>query len=94
MANTSTITEADILSQVIAPGQSGLSPESARSILELRFSDAAKDRIRDLMNRNNRGTITDAEVFELEKYLRVGMFLDLIQAKACVSLRQQDSQTD
>ena len=94
MATTPTITEADILSQVIAPGQPGLSPDSARSILELRFSDAAKDRMRDLMNRNNRGMITDAETSELEKYLRVGMFLDLIQAKAHVSLRKHDAQTD
>ena len=46
------------------------------------------------MNRNNRGMITDAETSELEKYLRVGMFLDLIQAKAHVSLRKHDAQTD
>ena len=39
------------------------------------------------MDKNSKGTITDAERAEMEKYLRVGTFLDLIQAKARVSLQ-------
>lgn len=64
----------------------GLSPEAARSILGLRFNDDAEQRMRHLLDKNNQGTITDSERAEMEKYLRVGMFLDLIQAKARSSL--------
>jgi len=88
MASTSTITEADILSEVISPDRAGISPEFARSILELRFSDRANDRIRQLLDKNNKGTISEAERAELDKFLRVGQFFDLMQAKANLSLQQ------
>jgi hypothetical protein len=84
------VTEADILSEVVAPDQPGLPPESARSILELRFTEKATSRIRELLDRNNKSTITDEERSELDRYLRVGRFLDLLQAKARVSLRQSE----
>jgi hypothetical protein len=90
MAQTPAITEADILSEVVAPDQPGLPPESARSILGLRFTPRATLRIRDLLDKNNKGTVTDEERLELERYLRVGSFLDLLQAKARVSLRQSE----
>ena len=86
-----TVSEADILAKVVAPDQPGLSPEAAHSILELRFNGEAESRMRELMDKNNKGTITDAERAEMEKYLRVGTFLDLIQAKARVSLQQSGS---
>jgi hypothetical protein len=80
------ITEADILNEVVAPGQPGLTEAAAHSILSLRFSEVAIARIRGLLASNNSGDITAAERAELEKYLRVGQFLDLLQAKARVSL--------
>ena len=88
MASTPTITEADILSEVVSPDRPGISPEFARSILELRFSDKANERIRQLLDKNNKGTIDEAERAELDKFLRVGQFLDLMQAKADLSLQQ------
>ena len=92
MANAdTTISEADILGKIIAPDQPGLSPEAARSILDLRFNEDAEHRMRDLMDKNNKGTISEPERGEMEKYLRVGMFLDLIQSKARVSLHQSSS---
>ncbi len=88
MGTTSTITEADILSEVVAPGQPGISPEFARAILVLHFTQKANKRIRKLLDKNNQGTIEEAERAELDKYLRVGQFLDLMQAKASLSLAQ------
>jgi len=88
MSVESTISEADILEQVIAPDSPGFTPEVAQSLLKLRFGDEAQDRMRVLMDKNNKGASTDAEQAEMEKYLRVGMFLDLIQAKARVTLKQ------
>lgn len=93
MAESSILTEADILSEVVAPNRPGLSPESARSILELSFTDKATSRMRDLLDKNNKGTISAEERSELDKYLRVGQFLDLMQAKARLSLQQSGSST-
>lgn len=90
MVRTSTITEADILSEVVSPNRPGISPALALSILELRFSDRARKRIERLLEKNNRGTISDVERSELDKFLRVGQFLDLMQAKATLSLQQSD----
>jgi hypothetical protein len=44
--------------------------------------------MRRLVQKNNRGTITAGERVALEKYLRVGQFLDLVHAKARLSLRR------
>jgi uncharacterized protein YnzC (UPF0291/DUF896 family) len=88
--NTS-ITEADILSQVVAPDRADLPPELAQSILDLKFSHAAVDRMNELADKNNRGILSDAEREEMEKYMRVGSFLDLMQAKARLSLHNADS---
>lgn len=81
------LTEADILTQVVAPGKPDLPPEVARSILKMRFNDEASKRMQELMDKNNQGTISESETAEMDKYLRVGTFLDLIQAKAHLSLK-------
>jgi hypothetical protein len=88
-----TITEADILAHVISPDQPGLPPESARAILELKFDQTARERMNDLAEKNRAGTLSEAERMEVEKYLRVGQFLNLLQAKARVSLRGMSSTT-
>jgi hypothetical protein len=81
------ITEAEILSQVVSPEDPDLSPEVANAILGLRFRDAALTKMRELVDKNNRGLLDTAEQAAMEKYLRVGQFLDLMQAKARLSLR-------
>ncbi len=87
MENTVTLTEADILSEVVAPEDPTLNEEFARAVLSVRFTDAATGRIRDLLQRNNAGTLTPAEKSNREKYMRVGQFIDLMQAKARLSLK-------
>ena len=82
MSTETTLTEADILTEVVEPNRPTLSPQLAEELLSLRFNDAATDRIRDLLQKNNAGKITPAEKSTLENYLRVGEFLDLMQAKA------------
>jgi hypothetical protein len=88
MADASTITEADILSEVVAADRPGISPEFARAILDLHFTDKANKQIRKLLDKKNKGTIGESECAVLDKYLRVGQFLDLMQAKARLSLEQ------
>lgn len=80
------ITEVDILSEIVAPDQPTLSEASAREILSLRFNHQAVERMNELAEKNRRGELNDAERGLLEKYQRVGNFLNLLQAKARLSL--------
>ena len=87
----SEITEADILSEIIAPDQPTLSEASAREILALRFNQHAIERMNDLAEKNRRGQLADTERGLLEKYQRVGSFLNLLQAKARLSLARSSN---
>lgn len=62
--------------------------EFAQAVLSVEFNDKAKDRIRELLQKNNVGSITEEERSDLAKYMRVGQFLDLMQAKARLSLQR------
>ncbi|OAI51572.1 hypothetical protein AYO44_17050 [Planctomycetaceae bacterium SCGC AG-212-F19] len=86
MAKSTTITEANILEKVIAPNEAELSPEGARALLGFKFDRATTQTIRKLLRANNRGRITAEDRLVLEKYLRVGQLLDLLHAKARLSL--------
>jgi hypothetical protein len=81
-----TITEAEVLNQLITADQEGFSTEAARAILSLRFSPAAISRMNELAERNRQGTLSETDRGALEKYLRVGQFLNVVQAKARVCL--------
>jgi len=91
MANSTNTTESDILSDVIAANRGDLSPEVAKSVLKWKFKAAAVRRINKIADRNRKGTITDAEREQLQRYLRVGSLVNLIQAKARLSLQSADS---
>jgi hypothetical protein len=85
-ADTTLQSEAEILSQVVNPRQPGLAPEAARAIIELRFGPDAVQRMNELAEKNRLGTLTAGERRVLENYQRVGNFLNLMQAKARLSL--------
>ena len=91
MNTDATLTEADILTEVVEPNRATLSPQLAEELLSLHFNDQATARIRELLQKNTTGTITPTEKATLEKYLRVGEFLDLMQAKARLTLHQNGS---
>jgi len=84
-ANPTTATE--ILGEVIRPIEPTFAPQFAQAVLGMRLSDAAQERIRDFVQRNNAGTLSAAEKAILENYLLVGQFLDLLQAKARLCLQ-------
>ena len=88
MPTTTTITEADILSEVLAADEGDLTPDVAHSVLRWKFSGRSVKKINQLAQRNQRGTITAVEREVLERYLRVGGLLNLLQAKARLSLQQ------
>lgn len=82
--------EAAILTRVIRPEKDDLSHEQAKALLRLRFEQSDLDRLHELNARNKEDSLTPAEKEELESYLRVSAFLDLMQAKARYSLRKHN----
>lgn len=95
MNETATIdTESEILEQVIEADGASLSLEAAKTLLQFRFQSAAVARMNELAEKNQRGTIAPAELILLERYVRVGNFLNLLHAKAhcaLADLRSSDS---
>ena len=85
------ITEAEILNEIVEPGHSRFNRQVAEKFLSLCFNESARERIRELLRKNNAGLISETEQTTLQNYLRVGEFLDLLQAKARVSLLPDDS---
>jgi hypothetical protein len=86
------ITEAEILDELVGCDRAGLNGQAARAFLRLNFTKETRRQIGQLLRKNNRGTITTSERMALEKYLRVGQFLDLLHAKARISLQKSGKQ--
>jgi hypothetical protein len=81
----------DILAEVISPDRGDLPPHVARSLLKWKFTPRAVKRMNTLASRNNRGTITGGEAEELQDDLQVGTLINLVQAKARLSLKTSAS---
>jgi hypothetical protein len=82
--------EAAILTRVIRPEKDDLPHEQAKALLRLRFEQGDLDRLHELVVKNQDDDLTAAEKDELEGYLRISAFLDLMHAKARHSLRKQN----
>jgi hypothetical protein len=82
--------EAAILTRVIRPENDDLPVEQAKALLRFRFEQSDLDRLHELVVKNQDDDLTLAEKGELESYLRVSAFLDLMHAKARYSLRKQN----
>ena len=81
-----TLTEAEILADVLSPDQSDLPTAVAEAVLLWKFNQRATAHINELARRNQSGKISAGEREELERYLRVGSLLNLLHAKARRSL--------
>ena len=81
--------EAAILTRVIQPDQDDLSPAAARALLKFDFPAADRERMHELAVKNQVGKLTAAEQQELDGYLRIGRLLDLLGAKARLSLKKR-----
>jgi hypothetical protein len=80
--------EAAILARVIQPEHDDLPPAAARALLKLAFNAEDRERMHELAVKNQGGKLTVAEQKELNGYLRVGRLLDLLGAKARLSLKK------
>jgi hypothetical protein len=80
--------EAAILTRVIQPDHDDLSPAAARALLKFDFPAEDRERMHELAVKNQAGKLTAAERHELDGYLRIGRLLDLLGAKARLSLKK------
>ena len=86
--STTEVTETEIWIRVIQPAKGDLSPEAAREWLRLRLSSVDVERVRALSQKADEGTLTLDEERELDAFLNVGSVLELLKAKARLSLNR------
>jgi hypothetical protein len=80
--------EAAILARVIQASKLRLSPEAAQVLRDLAFTKEDRNTMHRLALKNQKGTISQEEERELDSYLRIGRFLDLLSAKAAKALKR------
>ena len=80
--------DAGILARLIRPDDASLSPAVAEALLTIRFGQQDLDRIHELAVKYQDDALTPSERADLESYLRVSSFLDLMHAKARRSLKK------
>ena len=88
MATATPSNKSDLLQSLVFPFDEDLDPRAARSLLRIRFDREATKRINQLLRKNQRGLISAEERIVLEKYLRMGKFIDVLQAKARRALKE------
>src|SRR5262249_6786557 len=74
--------EAAILARAIQPNNHNLSATAARALLRIQLAPVDRQRLHELLVKNQEDRLTADERGELESHLHVGMLLDLLQAKA------------
>ena len=80
--------EVAILGCLFFDGQAVLTPDRARFLLELGFSDVDQTRIAKLTERNQAGKLTDRESAELLGFAKAGCLLGILQSRARRALRK------
>lgn len=80
--------DAAILTRLIRPEKDDLPVAAAKTFLAMRFDRTDLDRIHELTQKNQNDALTLDEKADLESYLRVSAFLDLMHAKARRSMKK------
>lgn len=81
----------DIFDRMLEPDRGDLSPQHAKYILSLTFTQQQIARYRDLASRHQDGMLNEEELAELDEFVNANTILMLLQAKARRSLQQHPS---
>jgi len=84
---------AEVWERTVQPGQGDLPPEAARYFLNLQFARADRERMNELAVKARAGTLSSDEETELDNYMQMGWFLDLVKSKARLSLSLRPENT-
>ena len=88
----STVTEhsfAEVWERTIQPTSADLTPDAARYFLQLHFEAADLARMNHLAGAARSGGLTPEQQAELDNYMQLGWFLDLMKSKARLSLGER-----
>jgi hypothetical protein len=80
--------DAAVVARLICPNDNDLPAPEAKALLNIRFNDRELVRIREPVTKNQDDALTAAEKADLDSYLRVSAFVDLMHAKARHSLKK------
>jgi len=81
--------EADIWARLMRAQKDELSTEAAEFLLSVNFEEGDRDRMLELADRSEAGTLTAEEGAEFDSYLHVGNFLAIMQSKARLALSKR-----
>ena len=88
MATVSPSFEADLLARVIKPDDAELSPQAAKFILTMTFTETDRREMDILANKARQGTLSSEEQAAIDSYERIGNLLSLLKSKARLSLQR------
>ncbi len=88
IAELETNNAAAILGRMIQADRGDFSPEAAEAILKIQFDPRDEARMHTLAAMGQAGELTEREQAEVEEYRRAGYLIDLLQAKARLSLER------
>jgi hypothetical protein len=81
-------TSATILSRALELKSGNVPPDGARFILSLGIREVDKERMLELLAKQQRGKITGEELEELESYVQADSILSVLRAKAILALKK------
>ena len=81
-------TQTGILSRAINPHEPTWSEAASRSILDIKLTVDDNRRRDELAEKARQGTLSTEELQELDSYREVGRILELMKAKAKISLKK------
>jgi hypothetical protein len=87
--NNTDSSEAAIFGRVLRNGRQELTPQLARYLLGLAFSEEDKARMHALAVKNQDGALSPGEREELANYVKVGHLVAILQSKARKALRKK-----
>ena len=88
MSSASPLLDADVFAEVVGSDETEFDADMARALLRLKFSEAQNDRMWELADKANRGTLSEEERGRMESFRRVGNLLALLQARARLVLQR------
>jgi hypothetical protein len=77
-----------IWARLIQTQKEPISPEAARYLLSLDFSEADHSRMQVLMDKSNEGTLTSDEDAEFDGYVNIANVLSVMHSRARIALRR------
>src|SRR5689334_7167342 len=80
-----------IWARLIQTPKAPVSPDAARYLLSIDFSETDQARMQELMDRSNDGILTAEEEAEFDSYLHIANLLTLMHSQARLALRKTRS---